>query len=58
MKQMTHLVLDTTSLHLVSENLGAVLLGLGLVNEFHQHTLILENVTLRFLVKGVIARKK
>lgn len=48
------LVLDTTSLHLVGENLCAVLLGFGFVDVLHEHTLVLEYVTLRFLVKGVV----
>ena len=48
------LVLDTTSFHLVTENFRAGLLGLGLVDVFHQHTFILEDVTLGFLIQGVI----
>jgi hypothetical protein len=40
------LVLDTTGLHLVCEDFGAVLLGLGLVDVLHEYTLVLENVTL------------
>jgi len=39
---------------LVGENLGAALLGLGLVDVLHQHALVLEDVTLRLLVEGVI----
>lgn len=43
---ITDLVLDTTSLHLVREDFCAVLLGFGFVDVFHEHTLVLENVTL------------
>ena len=42
----TDLVLDTASLHLVGEDFGAVLLGLGFVDVLHEYTLVLENVTL------------
>jgi len=48
------LVLDTTSLHLVGKDLGAALLGLGLVDVLHENTLVLENITLRFLVKDMV----
>ncbi len=41
-----YLVLDTTSLHLVGQNLGASLLRLRLVNVLHQDTLVLEHITL------------
>lgn len=51
----TDLVLDTASLHLVGEDLGTGLLGLGLVNVLHEHTLVLEDVTLRLLVERVVA---
>ena len=51
----TDLVLDTTSLHLVGEDLGTGLLGLGLVDVLHEDTLVLEDVTLRLLVEGVVA---
>src|SRR6266576_6172200 len=44
--RVTYLVLDTTGLHLVSQDLCAGLLGLGLVDVLHNHTLILEDVTL------------
>lgn len=47
-------VLNTTSLHLVAENLGTVLLCLGFVNVLHENTLVFEYITLRFLVKGVV----
>jgi hypothetical protein len=50
----TNLVLDTTSLHLVGEHLGTSLLGLRFVDVLHQDTLVLEHVTLGFLVKGVV----
>ena len=43
---MRYLVLCTTSLHLVAENLRAQLLGLGLVDVLHQHALVFEDVTL------------
>ena len=43
---MTYLVLHTTSLHLVGEDLGTGLFSLGLVDVFHKNTLVLENVTL------------
>lgn len=49
------LVLDTTGLHLFLEVLGAQLFGLGLVDVFHQDTLVLEAVTLGFEVQGVVA---
>ena len=48
---MTNLVLDTASLHLVREDLGAGLLGLSLVDVLHEDTLVLEDVTLRLLVE-------
>jgi len=48
------LVLDTASLHLVREDLGTGLLSLGLVNVLHENTLVLEDVTLRFLVQDVV----
>ena len=51
---MTHLVLDTAGLHLVSEDLGTVLLSLGFVNVLHKHTLVLEDVTLRLLVENMV----
>lgn len=50
----TNLVLDTAGLHLVGQNLGTVLFGLGLVDVLHQHTLVLEDVTLGFLVERVV----
>ena len=51
---MTNLVLDTASLHLVREDLGAGLLGLSLVDVLHEDTLVLEDVTLRLLVERVV----
>ena len=45
-KISTDLVLDTAGLHLVGENLGTSLLGLGLVDVFHQDTLVFEDVAL------------
>ena len=53
-KDDTNLVFGTTSLHLVGNYLGAGLLGLGLVNELHQHTFVLVDVTLGLLVERVI----
>jgi hypothetical protein len=50
-----HLVLDSPGLHLVGEDLCPGFLGLGLVDILHQHTLVLENVTLGFLVERVVA---
>lgn len=41
-----YLVLRTTSLHLVVEYLRARLLGLGLVDVFHQYALVFEDVSL------------
>jgi hypothetical protein len=54
----TNLVLSTTSLHLVGENLGTVLLSLSFVNVLHEDALVLEDVTLRFLVQGVISYQR
>ena len=51
---MTYLVLDTASLHLVSEDLGTGLLGLGLVDVLHEDTLVLEDITLGLLVERVV----
>lgn len=48
------LVFDTTSLHLVGEDLGTGLLSLGLVDVLHKDTLVLEDVTLRLLVEQVV----
>ena len=48
------LVLGTTSLHLVAEEFRAVLLGLGLVDVLHENALVLEDITLRFLVQRVV----
>lgn len=48
------LVLATASLHLVGEDLGTVLLSLSFVNVLHEDAFVLEDVTLRFLVQGVI----
>ena len=53
---MTHLVLDTASLHLVGEDLRAGLLRLRLVNVLHEDTLVLEYVSLRLLVERVVTR--
>lgn len=50
----TYLVLDTAGLRLVCEDLCASLLGFSFVDELHQHTLVLENVTLGLLVKDVV----
>ena len=54
MRSETYLVLDTAGLHLVREDLGAGLLGLGLVDVLHENTLVLEDVTLRLLVQRVV----
>ena len=54
-KISTDLVLDTAGLHLVGEDLCTGLLGLGLVNVFHEHTLVLENITLGLLVECVVS---
>lgn len=51
----TNLVLPTASLHLVAEDLGTVLLSFSFVNVLHENALVLEDVTLRFLVQGVIS---
>jgi len=42
----THLVLDTTCLHLVVDDFGTALLRLCFVDVLHQHTFILEDITL------------
>ncbi len=52
---MTHLILDAAGLHLVGKDLCAGRLRLCLMNILHQYTLVLKNITLGFLVKGVIA---
>ena len=57
-KISTDLVLDTAGLHLVGENLGTSLLGLGLVDVLHAHTLVLEDVTLGLLVERVVALRR
>jgi len=48
------LVLVSASLSLVGQLLGAERLGLLLVDEFHQHTLVLEHVTLALDVELVV----
>jgi len=48
------LVLDTASLHLVVNDSCSRLLGLGLVDVLHEDTLVLEDITLRLLVKRVV----
>ena len=55
MRIAAYLVLDTAGLHLVGEDLCTGLLGLGLVDVFHEHTLVLENVTLGLLVECVVS---
>lgn len=50
----TDLVFGATSLHLVGKNLCSRLLGLGLVDVFHQDTLVLENVSFRLHVERVV----
>lgn len=49
------LVLDTPGLHLFLEVLGAELLGLGLVDVFHEDALVLEAVSFGVEVEGVVA---
>lgn len=51
-------VAQTTSLHLVCKVLRASLLCLGLVDVLHQHTLVLENVTLALQVELVVPANK
>jgi hypothetical protein len=51
----TDLVLDATCLHLVGEDFGAGLLGLGFVDVLHEDTLVLENVALGLLVERVVS---
>jgi hypothetical protein len=53
-KRGTYLVLDTAGLHLVGEDLGAALLGFRLVDVLHENALVLEHVTLGFLVERVV----
>lgn len=48
------LVLRSSSLHLVGEDLGSGLLSLGLVDEFHENSLVLEDVSLSFHVELVV----
>jgi len=48
------LVLVSASLSLVGQLLGAERLGLLLVDEFHQHTLVLEHITLALNVELVV----
>jgi hypothetical protein len=50
-----YLVLDTAGFHLVGEDLCTVLLRFSFVDVFHEHTLVLEDVTLGLLVKRVVA---
>ena len=44
--RVTNLILDTASLHLVSEDLSTGLFGFRLVDIFHKNTLVLEDITL------------
>ena len=53
-EEISNLVLDTTSFHLIAEDFGTCLLGFRFVDELHEDSLVLENVTLRFLVQGVV----
>merc|ERR1712215_221352 len=46
--------LGTASLGLVSEHLGTRVLSLALVDELHEHTLVLEHVALALHVEGVV----
>jgi hypothetical protein len=50
----TYFVLRTAGIHLVCENLCTSFLGFRFMDVLHEHTLVFENITLRFLVKGVI----
>lgn len=54
-QETAHLVLDSPGLHLICEDLCPGLLRLGLVNVLHQNSLVLEDVTLGFLVERVIS---
>lgn len=51
------LVLDSSGLGLLLQVLGSELLRLGLVNVFHQDSLVLESVTLGFEVESVVPRQ-
>jgi len=44
-RNRTHLALDFPGFKLIVENFGTVLFGLGLVNVFHQYTLVLEYIS-------------
>lgn len=48
------LVLDSSSLHLLSQVLGSVLLGLGSVDVLHENSLVLEGVSLSLEVERVV----
>jgi len=48
------LVLGAAGFHLVGEHFSTGLLSLRLVDILHQHTLVLEDVTLRLLVQGMV----
>lgn len=52
------LVPGSSGLHLVSKGLGPELLLLGLVDELHEDSLVLEDVTLRLEVEGVVTEGK
>ncbi len=53
-EQLTYLVLNTSGLHLITENLGSGLFSLGFVDMFHEDALVLEDVTLGALVEFVV----
>jgi hypothetical protein len=54
-ERRTDLVANPPGLHLVGEDLGSGLFGFGSVDVFHEHPLILEDVTLGLHVEGMVA---
>lgn len=53
-QRKTDLILDTAGLHLVSKKFSTALLGLRLVNIFHQDALVLEDVALGLLIQRMV----
>jgi hypothetical protein len=53
-RKVRYFILRTTSLHLVAEHLSARLLSLGLVDVLHQYALVFEDISLGFLVQGMV----
>jgi hypothetical protein len=53
-REYAHLVFDTTSLHLIAEDLGTGLLSFGFVDVFHEDSLVLEHITLGALIEFVV----